>query len=88
MHQQTPAYPTTTTAPAVHFTATDILTDLWDRLDRARADLTRATQSGYGQESASTRVCTLAGLLATYDPALQDDDTFLTRMTDTQTAGL
>lgn len=65
-----------------HFTAEDILADMRDRLDRARADLKRATRSGYGREGAFATVCTLAGLLATHDPALQDDDTFITRMTD------
>ena len=63
------------------FTAEAILADLRDRLDRARADLKRATRSGYGREGAFATVCTLAGLLASHDPALQDDDTFITRMT-------
>lgn len=71
-----------TTTPAVHFTAKDILADLRNRLGYARADLKQAELRGYSPEHAFTRVCVLAGLLGTYDPALQDDDTFIHRMTD------
>lgn len=73
-----------TTIPPVHVTAEDMLVEMRERLNYARAELKQAELRGYSPEIALGRVFTLAGLLGTFDPALRDENVtdFTRRMAD------
>lgn len=71
-----------TTTPALRFTAKDMIARMHERLDYARADLKQAELRGYSPDFALGRVLMLAGLLASFDPALAGDDGFVSRMAD------
>lgn len=72
-----------TTIPPVHVTAEDMLVEMRERLNYARAELKQAELRGYSPEIALGRVFTLAGLLGTFDPTLKESTAdFVRRMAD------